>query len=195
MATLRYISHPEVLVDPDVPIPEWGLSDLGRARGEAMLAQSWVTQVGRIVSSPEVKARELAGLLGAHLELGVEVRADTGENDRAATGFVPPDQFEQLADQFFAEPERSVRGWERAIDAQSRIVGALADLLHTTAGPAPATGADVAVIGHGGVGTLWLCHLAGLPIDRRHDQPGQGHYFSVDVARGSVLHPWRPIDE
>lgn len=188
MADLHYVTHPEVLVDAAVPITEWGLSGLGRSRGRAMLGQPWVPRVGRIVSSAETKALEMARLLGDHVGLEVEVRPATGENDRSATGFVPPAEFEQLADRFFAEPEDSVRGWERAIDAQARIVGALEDLL------VPSTTTDVAVVGHGGVGTLWYCHLAGLPIDRRHDQPGQGHSFSVDLATSRPRHAWRPID-
>ena len=50
------------------------------------------------------------------------------------------------------------------------------------------------VVGHGGVGTLLYCHLARLGIDRGHDQPRQGNYWSYDRRSGRVLHPWRPID-
>ncbi|MCB0967237.1 MAG: histidine phosphatase family protein [Ilumatobacter sp.] len=154
-----------------------------------MLEQPWVSTIGRIVSSTETKAVETAELLATHLGLDVEVRTGLGENDRSATGFVPPDEFEQLADAFFAEPEQSVRGWERAIDAQQRIVAGLADLLG--AGDAHST----AVVGHGAVGTLWYCHLTDQAIDRRHDQPGQGHYFTVDTTSGRVLHRWHPVDQ
>jgi hypothetical protein len=44
------------------------------------------------------------------------------ENDRSATCFLEPNEFEAVADQFFAQSLVSVRGWERAIDAQFRIV-------------------------------------------------------------------------
>ena len=47
---------------------------------------------------------------------------------------------------------------------------------------------------HGAVGTLWYCWLTDQGISRRHDQPGQGHYFTVDVATRQVVHPWVPID-
>ena len=50
------------------------------------------------------------------------------------------------------------------------------------------------MIGHGGVGTLLYCHLAGLPIDAVHDQPGQGHFWTYDRATALVLHPWLAID-
>ena len=151
-----------------------------------MLAQPWVTDVGRIVSSAERKALDTAGLLAEQLGLPVEVRPDTGEIDRSAAGFLPPEEFEAVADACFAEPMVSARGWERAVDAQARVAASLADLL-TGSGP------DVVVVGHGGVGTFWYCHLAGLPIERRLDQPGQGHYFTVEDGR--PRHHWRPIDQ
>jgi broad specificity phosphatase PhoE len=188
VAVLRYVTHPEVAVDPAVPVPRWGLSPAGVARMRAMLGQPWVTAIRRVVSSDEVKAQEAAAILAAHLGVDVEVREGIGENDRSSTGFVPPAEFERLADRFFAAPGESVEGWERAVDAQDRIVAGLGDLL------LPSTAGDVAVVGHGGVGTLWWCWLTGHAIDRRHDQPGQGHFFSVDLPTGRVLHPWRPID-
>ena len=194
MTSLRYITHPQVAVQPDVPVTRWGLAPLGIERAEAMCRQPWVPHVRRIVSSDEVKAVQTAEILGRHVGVDVEVRSGIGENDRSSTGFVPPDRFEQLADRFFADPEASVEGWERAVDAQSRIAAGLADLLEGREGGDEADG-DVAVLGHGGVGTLWWCALAGRPIDRRHDQPGQGHYFTVDLDRRAVLHGWRPIDE
>ncbi len=187
MSRLRYISHPQVEIDPSEPVPRWGLSDEGRRRAFAMLDQPWVAATGRVVSSEETKALETAAILGEHLGLEVDVRPGIGENDRTATGFVPPDEFEQLADAFFAEPEASVQGWERASDAQSRIVAGLSDLLQ-------ADGIDTAIVGHGGVGTLWYCHLISAEISRSHDQPGQGHYFTVDTGSQTALHGWRPID-
>jgi len=193
VTVVHYVSHPDVVVDPTTPVPEWGLSERGRARLAAMLAQPWVRGVGRVVSSPERKARETASALADHLGLAVEIRPATGELDRSATGFVPPDEHEALADACFARPDESAAGWERAVDAQARIVAALADLLGAP-DAAAGTGSDVVVVGHGGVGTLWWCHLAAEPIDRRFDQPGQGHRFRVDRRTGRPLDHWVPVD-
>lgn len=188
---LRYISHAEVEIDPEVPVPAWGLNANGRNRVRAMLGQPWISSIGRIVSSAETKAVETATVLADHRGLEVEVRVETGETDRTVPGYLPKDEFEIVAAAFFSQPERSARGWERACDAQDRVVTALADLLGPGQGGGPA---DVVVVGHGGVGTLWYCHLSGQPIDQRHDQPSPGHYFSVEIATGTVLHPWYPID-
>jgi hypothetical protein len=61
--------------------------------------------------------------------------ADLGENDRSATGFLPPEEFERVADEFFGSPEKSARGWERAGDAQVRIVRAVEGIAQTDRTP------------------------------------------------------------
>ena len=189
MGVVRYITHPDVVVDPSAPVPQWRLSELGRRRLDVMLGQPWVASIRRVICSTETKSIEAATLLASHLRLTVEPRPDTGELDRSATGFLPADEHERVADACFARPDEHASGWERAVDAQARIVGALADLFD-----AAANGGDVAVVGHGGVGTLWWCHVAGLAIDRRWDQPRQGHHLAVDATTRRPLHHWLPID-
>jgi broad specificity phosphatase PhoE len=187
VAYLYYVSHPEVVIDPDVPVPDWALSDPGRERAQALVRQPWVESVGRVVSSAETKAHETATVIAGHLDLTIEVRTATGEFDRSSTGYVPAERHEELADRLFATPDRSADGWERAVDAQARMVAALSDVIAD--GPD-----DVAVVGHGGVGTLLLCHVAGSAIDRRHDQPVAGCYWTFDRGRRELMHGWRPID-
>lgn len=132
-----------------------------------------------------------AEILAMHLSLPVTALAELGENDRSATGYLPKVEFEAVADLFFAYPERSIRGWERAVDAQRRIVGAVERVL-----AASPDGGDIAIVAHGGVGTLLLCHLRGDAIGRQHDQPANngGNYFAFDAVTGRPLHGWKVID-
>jgi len=186
---LRFLTHPQVRVDPATPVPQWDLSDVGRARAAALAGSPFLAATTSIWSSTEVKALRTAELIAGgipHL-----VREDLGENDRSATGFVPPEEFEALADAFFAHPDESVRGWANAADEQRRIVAAVdAVLTDERSGDG-----DIVVVAHGGVGTLLLCHLLGRPITRELDQPGQGHYFTVDRDTRAVQHGWRPLEE
>ena len=189
MPIAYYITHPQVQIDANVPVPEWGLSEIGRARALAMLEQPWVGSIRRVVSSAERKAIETAEILARQLGLTVEVRERMHENDRSATGFLPPPEFEAVADRFFANPHKSIRGWERAIDAQQRIVSDVEAVLDA------AVGGDIVFVGHGGVGTLLLLSLSNREISREADQPaGGGNYFAYDIGARSILHGWRPID-
>ena len=192
MAILYFVTHPEVAVDPSVPVPEWPLSAQGVWRVMLMLDQPWVGGVRAVFTSAERKALDAAYIVAGHLFLTPVVIADLGENDRSATGYLPKAEFEAVANEFFAHPDESVSGWERAIDAQRRIVQATDRVIAM----APAQG-DIAIISHGGVGTLLLCYLKGIPISRTEDQPngGGGNAFSFDVATRRLLTGWRRIEE
>lgn len=190
MATcIRYLTHPQVKIDPAASVPSWGLSEIGKARTEVLSTTRWLSDTTQIVCSGERKAIETAEILGRALNVPVEVREAMHENDRSATGFLPPDEFEAVADQFFAQPLVSVRGWERAVDAQLRIVREVEHVLARDR-----TG-DVLFVGHGAVGTLLFSHYSRFVIDRTHDQPaGGGHYFAFLKEGRCMLHPWRPME-
>jgi broad specificity phosphatase PhoE len=192
MPILHFITHPEVTIDPAVPVPAWPLSQEGVRRMGLALGQPWMSQLGSVFSSAERKAMDAAGLVEQRFGLSSVVLAELGENDRSATGYLPKAEFEAMADLFFACPEESVRGWERAVDAQGRIVAAVERVI----AEAPGHG-DVAVVSHGGVGALLLCHLKGVPISRTEDQPGAGGgcVFSVDMVTRALLSGWRMIEE
>jgi broad specificity phosphatase PhoE len=188
MAFHLYVSHPEVLIDPAVPVPRWGLNARGRERMAAFAVQPWLRRFGRVVSSDETKAIETAEAIAAALDMKTEVRRGLHENDRSATGFLPPPEFEATANLFFAHPQESIRGWERSIDAQSRIVAGIADALAER----PET--PTIFCGHGGVGTLLWCYCARTPIQRSNDQRGGGNHYLFDLAGRIVLYGWRPLE-
>lgn len=187
-----FISHPDVAIDPDVPITRWPLSERGRRRMRQALSQPWVASVSAIYSSSEQKALDGALILASHLVLPVTTIEALGENDRSSTGYLPPAEFEHMAERFFGEPASSVRGWERACDAQSRIVTAVSGIVLSDRSEGL-----IAIVSHGAVGTLLYCHLTGRPIDRCWDQPanGGGNSFGFSLAPDGVDGWWRPIDE
>ncbi|HXL29181.1 MAG TPA: histidine phosphatase family protein [Bradyrhizobium sp.] len=186
---IRYLTHPQVNIEPAVPVSSWGLSEVGRIRAQTLANAGSLAGTTQIVCSGERKAIETAGIIAAKLNVAVEAREAMHENDRSATGFLDPDEFETVADRFFAKPLVSIRGWERAIDAQLRIVREVELVL------ARDRAGDVLFVGHGAVGTLLFCHYSGVAIDRAYDQPaGGGHYFAFVKHGRRVLHPWRRME-
>jgi broad specificity phosphatase PhoE len=185
-----YLTHPQVTIDPTVPVPQWRLSPVGVARIRVLAREPWLRRFQRIVASEEVKARESAALLAQALGVKDESAQDLHENDRASTGFLPPAEFERVADAFFASPTVSVRGWETAAAAQRRIVRAIEAVVER------APSLSTIFVGHGAVGTLLKCHYAGLPISRTQDQPaGGGNHFGFTVAPRRMLYDWRPLEK
>ena len=186
---LRYITHPQVKIDSSVQVPNWGLSDIGRQRAERFATLPLLTDTTSIISSAETKALETAEIISAVLDKPILIREDTHENDRSATGFLEPREFERVADQFFALPLESTRGWERAVDAQQRIVSQVSQAIENH------LNGDLLVVGHGAVGTLLYCHLANIGISRDYDQPGGGgHMFAYNLETKTVQHPWKSIE-
>lgn len=108
--TFYFVSHPEVEVRPEVPVPDWPLSERGHARMQKCLRLPWVSNIGAVYASTERKATDAAGHLAAHLSVPVCQLQGLGENDRSSTGYLPPQEFEQVASAFFAAPGESVRG-------------------------------------------------------------------------------------
>jgi broad specificity phosphatase PhoE len=187
-----YVTHPQVLIDPVIPVPKWGLSDVGRARAEKTAASAWIRDVDRIVSSDETKAIETAHILASTRRLDIEIGEGLGENDRSTTGFLPPHEFEKAADWFFAHPDESFQGWERAVDAQARIVAAVTAALQDWPADSP-----LAFVGHGGVGTLLKCWLGRFPISRSQDQKGGGggNLFAFRLDDLALLSDWTPMED
>lgn len=187
----RYLTHPQVLIDAEKEITRWSLSDAGRRRVEALAGSlGTLSSTMRVISSAETKALETVRPLASALGVSIEVRRLMHENDRSSTGFLPPDEFERVADQFFACPSERVRGWESAKTAQDRIVGDVESCL---------TGhieGDVLFVGHGGVGTLLFCALADQRIDRRFDQGpgGGGCWFQFDIPQRKTTQGWQTME-
>jgi broad specificity phosphatase PhoE len=188
---IYFITHPDVVIAPEVPVPQWPLSERGRRRMRSLLGQAWLHEIEAIYCSAEQKAIDGAAILSEATGVPYRAVAELGENDRSATGYLPRAEFEATAARFFAHPGESVRGWERAEVAQARIRDAVADIARDAPGAGP-----IAVVSRGGVGALLLCHLRGEPISRGGEQPGDagGNYFLFEVPEGVLLQAWKPID-
>jgi len=186
-----FITHTEVTIDPNIPVPEWPLSEKGIKRMNQLLLKPWVQDVKAIYSSSERKAMDGAQILASHLSLEYKVIPELGENDRSATGYLPREEFETTAKKFFSYPNKSIRGWETAFDAQKRIIKAVDSILSQKEG-----NDRIAIISHGAVGTLYLCHLKKCAISASEDQPGNGggNYFVFDARSRKLLKGWKPID-
>ncbi len=188
-----YITHPEVVIDPAVPMPRWGLSEMGTARARKFAARGCVPVGWPIFSSTERKAVELAHILAE--VSGGEVIEDElmGENDRSATGFLLPGRFEAVVAEFFGDPDSRPEGWESARDAQRRIVGAVGRALKRADGPA-------VFCGHGAVGTMLKCHVGARPIAHGEDQrvvawKGGGNCFRFELEPPSLIGDWVAMED
>jgi broad specificity phosphatase PhoE len=190
MTLVYYISHPDVVLDPSIPIPQWDLSELGRQRLEEMLNQPWLEAVQAIYCSNEQKAKSAARRIAEHIGLQEQIVEALGEIDRSSTGYLSRPELEPVVATLYAQPEKSVRGWERAADAQQRTIRALKQIISELP-----NNSTIAVVGHGGVGTLLLNFIKGTQITRADAPSGQGYYYAFVWETRQLLHGWKPIDQ
>ncbi|WDR01817.1 histidine phosphatase family protein [Devosia algicola] len=187
-----YLTHPQVEIDPAIEVPQWKLSGVGRERAHDLSKRLRLPPKTRLIASTERKAMDLAQILSEDHGLDITSAVVFNENDRSATGFLPGDAFEIAANCFFGEPEKSHAGWERAIDAQCRIVAAVEGAIAATSRP-------LIFCGHGAVGTLLKCHIVGTAITREQDQghggdPGGGNGLVFDWAAQRLVCDWTPFE-
>ena len=192
MPSLIFVTHPEVVIDPLVPVPEWPLNAVGRGRMESFAGRLAGTGVTAVYASAERKAMDGAAIVAERLGLPDGIDKDLGENDRSATGYIAPPEFWQVVRDFFARPHESIRGWERAVDAQARVVGAVGRIAREDK-----TSGHIVIVSHGGVGCLLAAHLQRVAIGResRPSHPGGGCFIVIDRESLALRQDWRVIEE
>lgn len=192
MASLVFITHPEVVIDPGQPITEWPLNTVGRGRMERFAGLLAERDVSAVYASTERKAMDGAAIVAQRLGLSYETDEDLGENGRSSTGFIAPPEFWEVVREFFSRPNESIRGWERAVDAQARIVNAIGRILREDA-----TAGDIVVVSHGAVGCLLTAHLQKVAIgqESRPSHPGGGCFIVIDRDSFTLTQDWRTIED
>lgn len=185
MARVIYICHPEVVIDPKVPVPEWGLSPAGFSTMPRLLPVLPVSDLASVWSPTEQKACDGARVIAERFEVPHFENSDLAENDRSATGYLEQSDFDIAVEAFFGAPETSYRGWETARDARDRIVAAVDAMC------AEAPDGDIALVAHGGVGALLNGAVKDAPISRATASYGYGSWFVFDRESRALITDWQ----
>ncbi len=137
-----------------MPVETWPLSDVGVQQAQRLAELPFWQDVQIICSSVEPKALQTAQFAAERHNLPVEPVFDLRELRRTG-GWTPG--YEEIVRQALENPCKSVKGWEPAGEAQTRIMTAIERLLMLH------EGTTLAVVSHGLVITLYLAYLAGTP--------------------------------
>lgn len=186
---ILYLSHPEVKIDPKIPVPDWELSNIGRRRLVAATARGWPGRGWRIITSPETKAQQTAEHIANAFALPLHIHPDMGEVDRSAIGYLPADQYKAVAKALFDTPTIGPKGAESAQDASIRITKALHEVLAEVSD-------NMLFIGHGAVGSFLWCSLTQTPITRAADQTRCGSLWAGTYGATGFIpnHAWRALE-
>jgi alpha-ribazole phosphatase/probable phosphoglycerate mutase len=149
----------------DVPLSENGKRQiLKSAEFIGQKLNSVGARMNAVYSSNLVRASKSAELIAGHLGLKATVDADLRERD---FGLWEGMSFEEIdkeyPDDFRAWAKNPLRfspmGGESTLEVKERVIGALKKILDRHAGE------TIAVVGHGGVNRVALCHYMDMPLE------------------------------
>ncbi|MFO7631137.1 MAG: histidine phosphatase family protein [Caldilinea sp.] len=185
MALLRLITHAHTLVDPVSDATQWRLSTAGQSQAEALALLPFWAGIDRILVSSEVKTHLTVAPILATLQIPVSVDGRFDEVVRPSW----VDEYGAHVKAFFAEPERSVGGWEPATHALQRFLAGLA------AQGVPGSNEQVALVSHGLVLSLYRAHLTGKwpPDFEAWRQLGFGSVALVDLRSLTLVEEFTPV--
>jgi len=182
---LYLVRHAEVVLRGDVHPSEWALSPQGQADARDLGRAAEWKSLQAVVASPETKTRQtaepIAEAAGVELRLVDELR----EVERGLSGLVSAEEYAALVEAHFRSPDESVGGWERGVDARTRVSAAIDGLVQETTG-------NVCVVSHGMVLSHFLAHLRGLetpPVEEWRAIPLPA-VAVVDPAQRRLLEPF-----
>jgi broad specificity phosphatase PhoE len=157
MRKLILVKHAQPVVRPEVPAAQWGLSDEGRRKCEALAQRLATHEPAMIVTSEEPKAIETGQIVGRGLGLPVESAAGLHEHDRSNVPHMPSREFLSFMALFFQRPDELVLGTESAADAKSRFSAAVDRVMERHAQQ------NVAIVTHGTVLSLYIAEMTREP--------------------------------
>jgi broad specificity phosphatase PhoE len=192
VSTIFFLTHPEVVIEPAVPVPRWPLSGTGRRRARLFVDEALAGRaVAAAWSSDEQKAMDGGEIIATELGVPHRIDPELAENDRSSTGYIAPPEFWAVVAEFFARPDESIRGWATARDEQSRIVRAVTRIARD------APPGDLVIVSHGGVGQLLAAHLQGVAIGQedKPQHPGGGCWLELDREILTITRGWTAVSD
>ena len=194
MSSIIFLTHPEVVIDPAQPIPEWPLyGDRARAAWSASPSMLADRDVSAVYASRERKAMDGAEIVAERFGLSYRDR----RGSRRERPLV--DRLHRAAG-ILGRGARVLRpsDTEHArLGARHRRAGAHRECRRAGSLREDETSGDIVIVSHGGVGCLLTAHLQKVTIGResRPSHPGGGCFIIIDRDTFALTQDWRAIED
>jgi broad specificity phosphatase PhoE len=182
MRTIYLIRHASPNIQPQIPAPEWALSERGQREAEALAGTAEGWGVEAIYASTEPKARGTALIVGDALGLPVHVVPSFDELRIPHDWITNSGEFNELVQAILTRTDPAPRGCELADVAAARFAEGI-DLV--IQGPMPA-----AVVSHGRILSSYLAHYfdVGDAFEYWRSIPMPG-WTAVDLDKPGAIVP------
>jgi broad specificity phosphatase PhoE len=157
MTDLILIRHSQTDARPDIAKHEWGLTTEGQRRAETLPPLLAEYKPFVLASSPEMKARQTAGVIALRYNLDVREVADLREHDRHSVEWMGSEKaFRASVIHFFEHSDELVLGEETGQQALNRFINAVNALIDQY------SDSNIVAVTHRSVITLFAAKFAGV---------------------------------
>lgn len=143
---LVFIRHSKSLVNPNIPITSWGLSEEGRILAKKLNSLPQTKTIEVIYSSLQPKALQTAALATENLDIAVKKDNNLTESTSFTNKFVSLKELEENTRRYYAEKTCSINGGETFKEAQDRFAKALEDIVKKEQGKE-----TIGIVSHGNI--------------------------------------------
>lgn len=124
-----FIRHSKSLVNPNIPITSWGLSEEGITLAKKLNSLPQVKTIQVIYTSLQPKALETADLATEGLNIEIKKDNNLTESTSFTNKFVSLKELEENTRKYYTEKTLSINGGETFVEAQERFGKALEDIV------------------------------------------------------------------
>jgi broad specificity phosphatase PhoE len=166
---LILIRHSKSLINPNIPINTWGLSDEGISLAKGLNNLSQLKNLDVIYSSLQPKALETAII--ATKDFGVPIKTDDRLTESTAftNKFVSPEQLERNAAEYYSDKKLSINHGESFEETLERFNESVMEILKIEGGKE-----NVGIVSHGNVLASFASQYSDktpLEIEKIMEQP------------------------
>jgi 2,3-bisphosphoglycerate-dependent phosphoglycerate mutase len=152
------VRHAEPQVEIEIPAAAWSLTTRGEQATRRLVPRLASLRPGVVVTSPERKALQTAGLLAEGLELSLQQDERFSEQGAEVGEFFPDySDFRARVEEHFARPDEVVFRGESSHAAADRFASGVASLRESAT-----TGVPI-IVSHGRIMASWLASVTGEP--------------------------------
>lgn len=179
--TLILVKHSMPEIQKDVPAREWALSDEGIVRASRLAERlsSYKPQI--LVSSPEPKALETAGMIARKHQLSIHVVHELHEHKRDNVPYFSKEVFDKALREFFTVPDKQVFGNESADEAYERFSKAVHSILDIYKDK------TIVAVSHGTVISLFVSRLTGMSDFSLWKELGLPGFIVLEIQSRRVI--------
>jgi broad specificity phosphatase PhoE len=181
-----------VTQEPDLPAPQWSLSELGLQQAVQLATLPIWVEVSMLYSSTEMKAIQAAEVI-SKFQPQLKRRSLFGLNEaQRPLEFLSAEEYQRCAYNFFAYPDKiAAPGWERSSAVRNLVVGTYQDIVHEL----QRNQQSAAIISHGMALSLLRGYILKRPATYEEWRKVPfASYAKVDLASGKLVQDFQTVE-